>query len=72
MKYDFTITIERIVDKTPLGTKIAFKYDTDLEQIFTPYATAMILKEWAKTLEERMAIKACPQEEYRSKEEYGI
>ena len=36
-----------------MGTKLVFNGTDDLEEIFTPKVTAMLLKEYARTLEEK-------------------
>lgn len=70
--YDFEVTIKRIINKTPMGTKLVFNKKDDLETIFQPNIVAMILKEWARTLEEKQAIIPCPQEEYRRKNDIQV
>nr|NIO44054.1 hypothetical protein [Candidatus Aenigmarchaeota archaeon] len=68
--YDFEITIKRMLGKSALGTRLVFNGTQDLEEIFTPKVTAMILKEWARKLEERQTIIQCPYEKARANNEF--
>ena len=71
MNYDFEVTITRILDKTPHGTKLILDETVDLEEIFQPKIVSMLLKSWAKSLEERQAIIQCPLEKARIANEFG-
>ena len=68
MKYDFKITIQRIIGKTMHGTSMVFDADADLDEIFQPKVVSMILKDWAKHLEETQAIIPCAFEEARARD----
>ncbi len=68
--YDFEVTIKRMLDKTSVGTRMVFNGTEDLDEIFTPKIVSMILKDWAKSLEERQAIIPCGHEEYMRKTYY--
>ena len=72
MNYDFEVTIKRMINKTPHGTKFVFDGKEDLEEIFTPKIVALILKNWSKTLEERHSIIPCTKEKYRSEFESTV
>ena len=70
MNYDFKVTISRIINKDRIGSVLVFDGTQDLDEIFTPKITAMILKNWAKTLEERQSVIPCPKEIFRNREEF--